>query len=587
MPRVTPVQRSRRSRKQTGSDPNPDSLVVRPSLLPHVPDLWLYSVILCIAIVAAYLPVHHHPFSINDDEQYVVNNPHLQHGLDWPTLRWAFTTYDLANWHPLTWLSHAADVQMFQLNPSGHHDVNLAFHVLNAILLFWVLERATGYAGRSFMVAALFALHPVNVETVAWIAERKNLLSAFFFLLGLGAYRWYAIKPRIGRYALVTVLFALGLMAKPQIVTFPFVLLLWDYWPLQRSSGAFGNVAPESIPQGEIPPQSWSWLLLEKVPWLALSFGSAVVTMRAQSLAGALRYYPLSTRLENAVVSYARYVAKAFWPSPLIPFYPRSSFAFWQVATSLSVLAAVTGFVLLQHRQRYLAVGWFWFLGTLVPMLGIVQVGGQAMADRYAYLSFIGLFLMICWGISDWAKRRHLASGWLVAPSIVILLIVFGLTYRQLNYWSSNVKLWTYDLEVTSGSFEGEHNLGEALLESGEPEQAMQHFERVIAFDGRTGAEIGRERMGDAAIAHLYLGVFAQQHGQPEAALDHYRAALALIDSYTAGNVYTHVPPVLRTIKATTLANMGYVELGLGRLPDAKANFQEALQVNPREVRSG
>jgi hypothetical protein len=233
---------------------------------------WVYSAVLIVLTVAVYWPAHGHPFSINDDEQYVVNNSHLRGDLGWETVRWAFATHDLANWHPLTWLSHAADFQMFQLNPAGHHDMNLLFHVLNAVLLFLVLRRATGFSGRSFMVAAIFALHPVNVETVAWIAERKNLLSMLFFLLALGAYHWYTSRPRIGPYVLVAFLYALGLLAKPQIVTFPFVLLLWDYWPLRRI--ALGR-SKASDTADAIPAQSLSFLVLEKLPFLLLSFGSA------------------------------------------------------------------------------------------------------------------------------------------------------------------------------------------------------------------------------------------------------------------------------------------------------------------------
>ena len=543
---------------------------------------WVYSAVLIVLTVAVYWPAHGHPFSINDDEQYVVNNPHLRGDLGWETVRWAFATHDLANWHPLTWLSHAADFQMFQLNPAGHHDMNLLFHVLNAVLLFMVLRRATGFSGRSFMVAAIFALHPVNVETVAWIAERKNLLSMLFFLLALGAYHWYTSRPRIGPYVLVAFLYALGLLAKPQIVTFPFVLLLWDYWPLRRL--ALGN-SKASDTADAIPVQSLSFLVLEKLPFLLLSFGSAMMTVRAQSLAGALRYYPLSYRLANAMVSYVRYLGKALWPLPLIPFYPHSPIAPWQVATSMFVLLAITAFVLYRREQPYLAVGWFWFLGTLVPMLGIVQVGEQAMADRYAYLSFVGIFITFCWGIAEWASRRDFATRGLAIASAALLAALSVMTYRQLSYWSSNVTLWTYTLNVTKGSYQAEENLGTALLEAGQPEDAMEHFERVIAVTSNASGDMGREQLGDAAVAHLYLGAFDQQHGQIEDALNHYKAVLMLIETYTAENKYGNVAPVLLKMKATALGNMGYVQLGLGQLSDAATSFQAALQLDHHSVR--
>ena len=549
----------------------------------HVLTRLLYPSCLILLTVAVYLPVRQHPFSINDDEQYVVNNPHLRGDFGWETVRWAFTTHDLANWHPLTWLSHAVDFQMFQLNPAGHHDMNLFFHVLNALLLFWVLQWATGCAGRSFVVAAIFALHPVNVETVAWIAERKNLLSMLFFLLALGAYRWYASRPRVGPFLLVTFLYALGLLAKPQIITFPFVLLLWDYWPLGRVS--FGAGASDPGTPRAIPARRFSFLLLEKVPFLLLSAGSAVMTTRAQSLAGALRYYPFSYRLENAILSYVRYLGKAFWPIPLIPFYPHSPIALWQLALSLFLLLAITAFVIWRAKQRYLFVGWFWFLGTLVPMLGIVQVGEQAMADRYAYLSFIGIFFMMCWGIADWASQHEVPVRWLAVASAGLLVALSMMTYRQLSYWSSSVTLWSYTSHVTNGSYEAEENLGTALLEAGEPEDAMGHFERVIAITSNASGDMGREQLGDAAVAHLYLGAFDQQHGKIEEALDHYKTVLTLIDTYTAANKYGNVAPVLLKMKATALSNMGYVQFGQGQLAQAAASFQAALAINHHGAR--
>lgn len=544
---------------------------------------WAYPLVLILLTAAVYWPVYQHPFSINDDEQYVVNNPHLRGDFGMDTVRWAFTTYDLANWHPLTWISHAADVQMFQLNPAGHHQTNLFLHILNAILLFWVLHSATGFSGRSFMVAAIFALHPINVETVAWIAERKNLLSMLFFLLALGAYRWYARRPRPAPYLAVAFLYALGLLAKPQIVTFPFVLLLWDYWPLRR----FSFVPTDSSDViSRIPTQSISFLLLEKVPFLLLSLGSAMVTMRAQSLAGALRYYPLSYRLDNAVVSYIRYLEKAFWPIPLIPFYPHGFIAAWQVAASLLSLLGITVLVFYRRKQGYLAVGWFWFLGTLVPMLGIVQVGEQAMADRYAYLSLIGIFLLVCWSIADWTSQYKASALWLAVASACLLIMLSVLTHRQLGYWASNVSLWTYTLNVTNGSYQAEENLGTALLEADQPEDAMGHFERVIDLTSHVSGETGREQLGDAAVAHLYLGAFDQQHGRVEEALNHYRAVLTMIDTYTAANKYGVIAPVLLKMKATALGNMGYVQFGLGQLPEAAASFQAALQLDRRGVRN-
>jgi protein O-mannosyl-transferase len=286
------------------------------------------------------------------------------------------------------------------------------------------------------MVAVLFALHPVNVETVAWVAERKNVLSMLFLLLALAVYQKYVRRPAVSHYLLVALLFALGLMAKPQVITFPFVLLLWDYWPLRRV------FAPqESSPK--VTPQKFSRLVLEKLPLFALSAGSAIMTLKAQRAAGAVKYYPFPLRLENAIVAYVRYIGKALWPSRLAVFYPHTPLVMWQVLAALLLLLAVTVLVVLWRQQRYLAVGWFWFLGTLVPMIGVVQVGEQAMADRYAYLSFVGLFLMVCWGVADWTQRRHVPRAWVAASSATVVMALGVLTYRQVSYWDDNVTLWS------------------------------------------------------------------------------------------------------------------------------------------------
>ena len=356
------------------------------------------ALLLVVVTLALYYPIRHLPFINYDDDLYVTENVTVQSGFSWDTVQWAFTTYHASNWHPLTWLSHALDFQLFGLDPAGPHLINLLLHVLNVVLLFWVLLRATGFAGRSAMVAALFALHPINVQSVAWVAERKNLLSMLFFLLALGAYRWYAREPRISRYVVVGVLFALGLMAKPQIITLPLVLLLWDYWPLKRMVAA----ADWNADSTRSSDNSFSRLLWEKIPLFAISAASAVITMRAHSASG-IRWLPISLRVANAIISYAQYVKLAFWPSHLALFYPHPLVALrtWTVLAAFLFLAAVTWVVTEDRRRGYPLVGWFWFLITMLPMIGIVQVGAQAMADRYAYLPLIGLFIMFSWGIAE------------------------------------------------------------------------------------------------------------------------------------------------------------------------------------------
>ncbi len=553
---------------------------------------WILGVTLVLITLAVYLPVHRHPFFTMDDDGYVANNTHLR-GSFGEVLEWALTSYDLANWHPVTWFSHAADVHMFGSDPAGHHDVNLLLHSINVLALFWVLQRATGYAGRSFVAAALFALHPVNVETVAWIAERKTLLSMLFFLLALGAYRWYARKPALGRYAMVLVLYGLGLMAKPQIITFPFVLLLWDYWPLQRlsvrhslfafrqkvarpDSGEERNAKSEKRHLGEL-----QWLFFEKVPLLALSLGSAIITMKAQSAAGAMRFYPLSVRAGNAIISYVHYLRNAFWPSRLAVFYPHPALAIWKVTGALLLLLAITAFVLLRREQRYLAVGWFWFLGTLVPMIGIVQVGEQAMADRYAYLSFVGLYVLMCWGVADLAERWRVTRAWVAAPACAVLLVLGILTHRQLSYWSDNVTLWSHMMTVSGGTYEVEENLGNALLDSGQTEAAMAHFQRVVEQVPAPSSMIGRELAGYAAVAHLYLGAYDQRRGRPQEGIQHFEQVLQLARDFTTQNVYAKVPPMLVRMEAVALGNMGDAYYTVGDFHQAKSSYESALRLGP------
>src|SRR5450755_3529933 len=359
----------------------------------------IVCLLLAVVTLALYNPVNRHPFVNYDDDRYVINNPHVRQGLTADTITWALTSTEQANWHPLTWMSHALDCSLFRLNPAGHHLTSILLHAVNVILLFLLLMWATNRLGPSLFVAALFALHPINVESVAWVAERKNVLCTFFFFAALIAYCWYARKPDWRRYLAFAGLFALGLMSKPMVITLPFVLLVMDYWPLNRIQGS---------PSGKlgIPQAPLSKLVIEKLPLLALSAASAVITMQAQRAGGAVRssaQFSLGVRLENAVVAYATYLWKMIWPAHLAPLYPHpgDSLAVWQVAISAMVLLVVTGVVMRFRSRRYLLTGWLWFLGTLVPVIGLVQVGDQAMADRYAYIPLIGSFVMIAWGAAD------------------------------------------------------------------------------------------------------------------------------------------------------------------------------------------
>ena len=316
--------------------------------------------------------------------------------------------------------------------------------------------------------------------------------------------------------------------------------------------------------------------VFELTEWVNIEYNKDIFNTRR-------RYYPLSVRLGNAIVSYVRYIGKALWPSRLAVFYTHPELQAWNVMSGLLLLLAITAFVFYRRREGFLAVGWFWFLGTLVPMIGIVQVGEQAMADRYAYLSFIGLFIMICWGVSELADRRHLAPATLLAPSAVVLLILAFLTYRQLSYWSDNVTLWTRMQAISSGSYEVEENLGVALLDSGQQAPAMEHFQQVVALVPSSGA-IGRELAGYAAVAHLYLGAYYQQHGQPAVAIAHYEQVLSLAQDFTSQNVNAKVPPVLIRMKAAALGNMGDAYYALHNFAEARTAYQSALQMDPRNA---
>ncbi|MGB8889045.1 MAG: tetratricopeptide repeat protein [Candidatus Korobacteraceae bacterium] len=514
----------------------------------------VYSLVLIILTIALYYPVKSHPFVNYDDNVYVTENLQVQSGLSWDTVSWAFVSYDAGNWHPLTWLSHALDVQLYDMNPAGHHQTSLLLHLANAWLLFWVLQRATGFAGRSFMVAALFTVHPINVESVVWISERKNLLSMLFFLLALGAYRWYVSKPGVGRYAAVALMFALGLMAKPQIITLPFVLLLWDYWPLQRMSFASD---PKAV-AGEgaaFPVKTFRALVEEKLPLLAIAAASAAMTMKAQRAGGAVGsfgMYPLSVRLSNAIVSYVRYLAKAVWPAHLAPMYPHpgGSLRAWQVYGALAILIVVSMWVVERRRQRYLLVGWLWFVGTLIPMIGLVQVGRQAMADRYAYLPLLGIFIMVCWAAADWFAENHLPAAALPIVSVVVLSAFTLTARRQIGYWADNVTLWTHTIAVTGPNYVAQDDLGGALMERKQLEEAIPHF--------REAAEIHPVD----PISNFNIAYYAQQHGNLQEAIEGYQKAIVLTTS-----------PGLK-IKAWN--NMGLAYRALGDDEQARACFATA-----------
>ena len=527
------------------------------------------GLLLVVVTLALYNPVSRNGFVNFDDDRYVTDNPQVRAGIRWSTISWAFTSLAQANWHPLTWLSHALDCQLFHLNPAGHHYTSLMLHAMNALLLFLILEWFTGYTARSLMVAALFAVHPLNVESVAWVAERKNVLCMFFFLLALAGYGWYVRRPGVARYLVVAILFAMGLMSKPMVITLPFVLLLLDYWPLGRfawgqppsavraeqSSGA-ASINSDSKFTVATSTQPLGRLCLEKLPLLALSAGSAIITMMAQRAGGAVlasaERSPL-LRFENVMVCYVLYIKKAIWPSHLAALYPYPhALPTWQVAASVLFLIAVTGVVLKYREHRYLLVGWFWYLGTMVPMIGLVQVGNQAMADRYAYLPLIGLFVIVVWAAAEWARARHFSTKYLAAAGLAILLALSAVTRKQLSYWHDDFSLWAHALAVTQRNYVAENNLAHALIKQGMYDDAIAHFRAAAALEP-----------GDP-VSLLNLGIYAQEHGDFQQAAARYELVLHLATD--------------NQIRASAYANLGTVYFALRDYARAQQNFDSAVK---------
>ena len=530
--------------------------------------------LLAVATLALYNPVNRHPFVNYDDDRYVTENPHIRQGLTPNTITWALTSTEQANWHPLTWMSHAFDVSLFLLNPAGHHFTNVALHVANVCLLFLLLMWATNRLGPSLFAAALFAVHPINVESVAWIAERKNVLCTFFFLLTLGAYGWYTRKPGWKRYLAAFLLFAAGLASKPMVITLPFVLWLLDYWPLARN----GNEKP-----------NWPKLIVEKLPLLALSAASAILTIHAQQAGGAVRTtaaVSLGSRLANAIHAYAMYLWKMIWPADLAPLYPHpgNSLPMWQIIVSAVVLVAITALVWKFRSRRYLPVGWLFFLGTLVPVIGLVQIGEAAMADRYAYIPLIGIFGMIAFGVADLAQQKSLGP-WPALPAAAVLIVLAATTHQQIDYWQSSETLWSHALAVTENNFVAEDNYGGALILKGKEEQAHAHFEAAALINPND------------PLSHSNLGTYDLSHGRISDAIQQYQAALKLTsDPALLAQIYANLGAAYRAISETAQAKDNYNHslrlnpnqfnawLGLGMLAEREGKYDEAVTDLQRSV---
>jgi len=528
--------------------------------------IYLFLVVITLGI---YAQTYHFEFVGIDDAEYVTENPHVLSPFTPESIRWALTTGYFNNWHPLTWFSHMLDVQLFGMNAGGHHLVNVLFHILNTLLLFEAFRRMTGALWRSALVAALFAVHPLHVESVAWVAERKDVLSAFFGFLALLWYGAYAKRPSIIKYLLVMLSFALALTAKSMLVTLPCVFLLMDYWPLGRFGIAIGHIGPMG-PIGPIGPQAIAirdhrWVLIEKLPLFALSLMASAVAWLVRTPPNV----PVEGRVANALVVHLQYLWKTIWPSGLAVFYPHpgNTLPLWQAAGAALVLLGVSAMALRWLRRApYFAVGWFWYLGTLAPVNGLVQIGRHGMADRYTYLPLVGLFIAAAWALPDLTDTtdrtdptdRTNGRTWRRAALAAIGCVLLALTVTagvQVRYWRDSVTLFTHALAVTRDNTLAHNNLGAVLLKMGRTDEALGHFAEALRIDPAY------------ASAHTNLGKFMADQGRLDEAIAHYMKAI----ESEPENEKTH-------------NNLGLALAERGRYEEAVVCFENALRLAPNYV---
>ena len=588
--------------------------------IKHHHKILTVCLLLILTILITFWQVKNFDFVNFDDQVYVTANPKVQSGLTIDGVVWAFTTFRAGNWHPLTWLSHMLDCELYGLNPMGHHWTSLQIHLTNTLLLFFILQYMTGALWRSAFVAALFALHPLHVESVAWVSERKDVLSTFFGMLTILAYIRYVKKRNFFRYFLVFILLSLGLMAKPMLVTLPFVLLLLDFWPLERLKYC------SQCQSSGFQPLNLFRLIWEKVPFFIPVVISSVLTILAQKEVGALYTFealPIKVRIANAFVSYASYIIKTVWPQNLAVFYPHplGISSLWYVFLAVFAIAGISFFsIRLFKKHPYMAVGWFWYLGTLIPVIGLIQVGAQSMADRYTYIPLIGLFIIVAWGMPDLLKKWHY-NRIIIAVFAIILISAFSMrSYFQIGHWKNSTAVFENTIKITENNWLAYNNLGLALMCNGKAEEAVSYFKKALQirpnylklYDniGVALFQLGKleealsyyskalEINPEHAGIHKHTAMILVTQGKLEKALQHYTKAL-LIDPELADAHY-ELANVLATQKKLEKAkfqykeaikkdskhtnahyNLGCILLKQKEYKEALANFVQVIKINP------
>ena len=524
-----------------------------------------------VATFCIYAQVQDHEFTNYDDDEYITESSLVQSGLTTESVIQVFTTMHFGGWQPITSLSYLLDYELYGLNPTGYFLANLFFHIAGSLFLFLALLRMTGAIWQSAFVAAMFALHPLNVESVAWISERNNVLSTLFWIMTMWAYIHYAEKPTLKRYGLVFLFFALGLMSKPMLVTLPFALLLLDYWPLRRLRFEQERSRNEILEKNTARRSEFFQLVLEKIPLFLLSMGSSMMTIysaktyfQINSLAGSLDLLSLQARLTNAVVSYLEYLGKMLWPAKLSVFYPHpgNALPLWKgILCGMALVGITIISIRLIRKAPYVAVGWFWYLGTLVPVIGIVQVGGQAMADRFTYIPLIGIFIIIAWGvpelISKWRYKEKVLS---VSAGIIIFALLIT-TWKQVSHWKSSITIFNHAIRVTDKKYPNfslaYNNLGIALYAKGKNQEAVSHYKMAI------------KTKPAHAKAYYNLGIALNNEGKNEEAISHYKMAIRIHPDF-----------------ANAHYNLGIILLQRGEMKEAVHHFRETVRLRPEFVKA-